>query len=128
MQTDGRWMRDDGMRSLRGDALINALLESRQYTKALIDDLTDAQWRVPKLATINPVLWEIGHVGWFMERWCLRGGGNHPASSLIKDADRLYDSGGTNHADRWTLPLPSRTETLLYVDRVLEAVRDAIER
>ena len=26
----------------------------------------------PRLAIVNPPLWEIGHLGWFQERWCLR--------------------------------------------------------
>src|SRR5512132_486743 len=26
----------------------------------------------PRLAIVNPPLWEIGHVAWFQERWCRR--------------------------------------------------------
>jgi hypothetical protein len=45
------------MRSLGKRALHDALLDSRQYTKSLVDDLSDAQWDVPVLAPINPVRW-----------------------------------------------------------------------
>jgi gamma-glutamyl hercynylcysteine S-oxide synthase len=114
------------MRSLDRRALRQALLESRQYTKAYIDDLSDAQWSVPMLPTINPVLWEIGHVGWFMERWCLRAGGELP--SRLSAADRLYDSSAVAHASRWHLPLPSRTATLRYVGEVLDATLEALEQ
>ena len=45
---------------------------------SLLDDITreldGAQWLGPKLAIVNPPLWELGHVAWFQERWCLRWG------------------------------------------------------
>jgi ergothioneine biosynthesis protein EgtB len=96
----------------------------------LIDDLSDAQWSVPYLATINPVRWEIGHVGWFMERWCLRWRGAERAlgSSRLVDADALYDSSRVAHADRWKLPLPPRSDTLRYVDAVLDDTLEALDR
>jgi iron(II)-dependent oxidoreductase len=118
------------MRTLGKRALHDALLHSRQYTKTLIGDLSDAQWRVPYKPTINPVLWEIGHVGWFMEFWCLRwrGAEREPGPSMLADADRRYDSSKVAHGERWQLPLPSRLETLRYVDDVLQATQDALDR
>ena len=127
MQTRGRRGLDEGMRSLDRQALREALLDARQYTKALVDDLSDAQWDVPILPTINPVAWEIGHVGWFMERWCLRERGLQPGPSRVADADRMYDSSAIAHADRWRLPLPPRPATLRYVDEVLAATLEALE-
>src|SRR5512137_2540165 len=103
MQTDGRWVRGDGMRSLGRRAMRDALLESRQYTKSLVGDLTDAQWDVPLMPLINPVLWEVGHVGWFMERWCLRARGDFIVPALMPEADRLYDSSTVEHGERWRL-------------------------
>ena len=32
----------------------------------------------PMLPIVNPVLWEIGHVGWFHEYWTLRHAGEAP--------------------------------------------------
>ena len=127
MQTRGRRGLDEGMRSLDRQALRVALLDARQYTKALVDDLSDAQWHVPILPTINPVPWEIGHVGWFMERWCLRERGLQPGPPRIADADRMYDSSAIAHEDRWRLPLPSRPATMRYVDEVLAAALEALE-
>lgn len=115
------------MRSLGAQALHAALLQSRQYTKAMIDDLSDAEWNVPRLPTLNPVRWELGHVAWFMERWCLRGA-KAAASARQREADRLYDSSAVAHADRWRLPLPSRADTLLYAANVLEATLEALAR
>lgn len=128
MQTDGRWTRGEAMRSLGGSALRDALLESRQYTKSLVDDLTDAQWDVPVLPVINPVLWEVGHVGWFMERWCLRPRPDGLGPPRMAGADRLYDSSAADHGERWRLPLPPRDATMRYLEDVLEATLEALER
>src|SRR3954471_24407681 len=80
----------------------------------------------PKLAIVNPPLWEIGHVGWFQEKWCLRT--DRPAESLLKDADRLYDSSPVPHDVRWDLPLPSIEHTRSYLQNVLERVLERLER
>ena len=113
-----------GRRALGRRALAEELQDSRQYTKALVDDLSDAQWRVPMLPTINPILWEVGHVGWFMEHWCLRAGSNAP--KLLPNADALYDSSAVAHDTRWGLPLPSRAATLDYIDDVFDATLSAL--
>ena len=38
----------------------------------MVDDLAGERELGPKLAIVNPPRWEIGHVGWFQEFWCLR--------------------------------------------------------
>lgn len=114
------------MRSLGKSALHDALMDSRQYTKSLVDDLSDAQWDVPAHTAINPVLWEVGHVAWFMERWCLRLREDHLDAPRLPGADRLYDSAAVDHAERWRLPLPSRAVTMRYLDDVLDATLDAL--
>jgi len=117
------------MRRLDKRALRTALLDARQYTNAQLDDLDDTQWRVPYLPIINPPLWEYGHVGWFMEHWCLRqqGPGRPLANSLLSDADRWYDSSRVEHATRWSLDLPDRAATARYVREVLERTFEALE-
>ena len=73
------------------------------------------------LAIVNPPRWEVGHVGWFQEFWCLRQQG---AASILPNADSLYNSATVPHDSRWSLPLPSFEETVAYRDRVLERVLD----
>jgi iron(II)-dependent oxidoreductase len=104
------------------------MAEARQYTSALVSDLDDAQWRVPRLQIVNPTLWEVGHVGWFMEYWCLRwrGAGQPPAPSLLEHADRWYDSARVAHDTRWDLDLPSRAATLAYLADVLDATQERL--
>ncbi len=117
------------MRELDRDALAGALHDAREYTNAQLDELDDAQWRVPYLSIINPPLWEYGHVGWFMERWCLRlrdDGSLGP--SLLASADRWYDSSNVPHATRWHLDLPDRRATTRYVAQVLERTQDVLVR
>jgi iron(II)-dependent oxidoreductase len=102
--------------------LIDFVREARQRTCDLFADLTDGQLIGPRLPTVNPLLWEIGHVAWFQEKWVLR----HAAkrNPLRRDGDVLYDSAAVAHDTRWDLPLPSRQKTLHYLqevrDRVLE--------
>lgn len=118
------------MRRLDKRAVRAALLDAREYTNAQLDDLDATQWRVPYLPIINPPLWEYGHVGWFMEHWCLRqrGEGRELAPSLLANADRWYDSGRVAHSTRWTLDLPERTQTTRYLSNVLDATLEALER
>lgn len=101
------------------------LRDSRARTLEFAHQLTGGQLLGPRRAEVNPPLWEIGHVGWFQERWCLRWNGGHAGPSLLRDADALYDSSCVPHDARWDLPLPSLEQTLGYLERVLDA---ALER
>jgi iron(II)-dependent oxidoreductase len=96
------------------------LVDARSRTLRLIEDLSDEQLLGPHLAIVNPLLWEIGHVAWFQEKWVLRHLSG--AGSIMVQADDLYDSAGIPHDTRWSLPLPSRSETLKYMQAVLDRV------
>src|SRR5687767_10853265 len=105
---------------MAADPIEQWLRDARARSLALIEDLTDAELLGPRLAIVNPMRWEIGHVGWFQERWVLRHALGRP--SLRADADALYDSSAVPHDTRWDLPLPSRAETLAYLAAVLADV------
>jgi iron(II)-dependent oxidoreductase len=105
--------------------VIAALKDARRRTLELVSDLTGEQLRVPLLPIINPILWEIGHVAWFQEKWALRHARN--AAPLLESGDSLWDSAAVAHDTRWDLPLPSRTGTLDYMAQVLERVIDRLE-
>jgi len=53
-------------------SLITDLQDARKRTLALLDNLDAQQIIGPKLATVNPLLWEVGHVAYFHELWILR--------------------------------------------------------
>jgi iron(II)-dependent oxidoreductase len=99
--------------------------EARERTLALYAD-RGADLAVPRIRIVNPPLWELGHVAWFQEKWVLRAAlGREP---LRADADALYDSAKVAHATRWDLPLPSRAETVRYLEDVRDAVLEVVER
>src|SRR3990172_12114559 len=100
--------------------LVQMLTDARARTLALVEDLTDEQLIGPCLPMVNPLLWEIGHLAWFQEHWVLRHVGDE--KPLLKNGDSLYDSARVPHDDRWRLPLPSRAETLKYMEQVSDRV------
>jgi len=110
-------------------ALSRQLQSARERTRLLTRDLEGTQLFGPKLPIVNPVLWELGHVAWFQERWCLRLRADESLSeSLLRGADALYDSAAVAHDTRWDLPLPDRSATLDYQDRVLERILAKLAR
>jgi gamma-glutamyl hercynylcysteine S-oxide synthase len=104
------------------DSLHKALLDARDRTLALTSGLDDAQWMGPRLAIVNPILWELGHVAWFQEYWTLRHGRGRAPQLAAGDA--LYDSARVGHDTRWDLPLLPRADVLAYLARTL---RDSLE-
>jgi gamma-glutamyl hercynylcysteine S-oxide synthase len=106
------------------DPLANALRDARARTLLLVQDLDDAHWMGPRLAIVNPFLWEVGHVGWFQEFWTLRHARGRPP--LLANGDALYDSAKVAHDTRWDLPLLSRQDTLAYLETVLGATVEAL--
>lgn len=111
------------------DQLRAALLDARAWTLALYSHLTPTQLQAPYLRIINLPLWEIGHVGWFQEYWCLRQRRDaEPLPSRLKNADRLFDSSRVPHTERWNLPLPGWEDTLRYLDTVLHDTLAALDR
>src|SRR5437899_2650802 len=100
--------------------------DARQRTLEVVADLTDEQLMGPQLRIVNPLLWEIGHVTWFQEKWALRhAGGQAPVRA---DGDSLYDSAAIAHDSRWSLPLPSRADTFAYMTTVRDRVLERIEQ
>jgi iron(II)-dependent oxidoreductase len=102
------------------------LRESRGRTMELIEDLSDEQLRIPQQPYVNPLLWEVGHLSWFSEKFVLREALQQPP--ILVQPDAIYDSGAIPHGTRWELTLPSREDTLAYMaevrDRMVEAVLD----
>ena len=99
--------------------------DARQRTLDLVVDLDDGQLMGPRLAIVNPLLWEIGHLAWFQEKWVLRHArGERP---MREDGDALWDSSAIPHDTRWDLPLPTRQETLAFMARVHDRVLTLLE-
>jgi iron(II)-dependent oxidoreductase len=106
--------------------VVDELHAARSRMRRVADDLGGERKLGPKLAIVNPPLWELGHVGWFQEFWCLRKAGKG-ASSILPNADALYNSATVPHDARWGLPLPSFSDTLSYRDEVLARLLDRLQ-
>jgi len=98
--------------------LIATMREFRARLLGLVTDLDDRQMIGPRLAIVNPPLWEIGHVAWTQEFWALRH--LRQEKPLLENGDRLYNSTDVAHDARWELLLPPRASTLAYMNEVLE--------
>lgn len=100
--------------------LVETMTDARRRTLALIDGLSAEQLIGPKLPTINPLLWEIGHVAWFHEFFILRQ--IYGAEPMLAKGDALYDSIAIEHDVRWDLPMLPLPDMLAYMERVLDAL------
>ena len=112
------------------------LAATRRDLDALAARLRADEWMGPYAPTLNPPLWEYGHIVWFQEHWCLRlkAGVDWRASPLlaplrearVRWADWLYDSSRIPHPARWRAPLPPIEETRAYGAEVLAAVTEKL--
>ena len=127
----------DSFRHARPQQLADALQGARNYTLSLFECLAAAGYdqaqRVPYLATVNPPLWELGHLAWFAEWFILREArSSHPADadggSLLTRGDDWFDSNTVGHRSRWTLDLPSTGALKTYCHEVLDRTLDKLAR
>lgn len=102
------------------------VIDTHTRTMELVEDLTDDQLIGPQLPTVNPLIWEIGHLAWFMERFVLRQACQE--DGILPYADAIWDSSAIPHDTRWRLTLPSRKETLAYMTEVANRVADRVTR
>lgn len=110
-------------------ALRAALQDARDYTLQLYAHLTPGQREFPYLRTVNPPAWEIAHVGWFQEFWCLRfRDGAEALPARFPNADPLLNSAIIPHRERWNRPELSWNVVHDYLARELEDTLDALER
>ena len=112
--------------SIDAATLASWVADARRRSVELYADLADADLSVPYLRSINPPIWELGHIAWFQEQWVLRHALGRPP--IHPDGDALWNSAIIPHAARWTAALPSRGATLEYLDDVRARVLAEIAR
>ena len=110
------------------ETLAAALVDARTRTLcqfAAFEAALGPSLRVPCTPELNPLLWELGHIGWFADWWIARNperAHGLQANPLVArsaarqaqrriNADALYDSSMVEHAQRWQLPLPDADAT-----------------
>jgi iron(II)-dependent oxidoreductase len=112
-------------RLYEGDSLAGALSDARGRALAIYGHLDLSSLDVPCLPVVNPPLWELAHLAWFQEYWCLRGG-DESEPSLLEGSDSLFNSSTVPHDDRWHLPYPPAGRLMQYMRDTLEATQDAL--
>jgi iron(II)-dependent oxidoreductase len=130
------------MRQAGREPLSLALIDARNHTLHLFGQYQRAleadQLAAPLLPTLNPLLWELGHVAWFQERWIgrnlqrARGVQCDPLqarlASIEPNADRWWDSDQVAHDTRWTLNLPGVESCRAYLLDTLESTLELLEK
>ncbi len=107
--------------------LARRLSAARERTLLHACALSGEQLLGPRLASVNPPLWEIAHVAWFQEHWCLRHrAGETAAPSIIGNADAMYNSALAAHDTRWDLPLLAFDAVRRYLDDILQRVLERL--
>ena len=118
------------MRELNNVAALSAALEdARGSMLSLYAHLSPAQLQVPYLKTINPPLWEMAHVGWFQEYWCLRYRKDRVAlASRLRDADTMLNSAIIPHLERWKLHQLTAKSVADYLRSELDDTLNTLEK
>jgi gamma-glutamyl hercynylcysteine S-oxide synthase len=130
------------MRQASKQWLSLALMDARNHTLYLMSHFESAlgadNFVVPRLSELNPPLWELGHIGWFQERWIVRNLQRHQGPrcdpqarkqpSRLALADTWWDSSKVPHASRWELALPDLQSIKSYLLHTLESTLDLLEK
>ena len=126
---------EDETAAIAGDipALREALIRQREYTLALYADLPSTYWEpahFPYLPVVNPPLWELAHIAWFAEYFCVRWQRDDimglATPSILATADSLFNSQTVPHRQRWRNTYPGKNACFDYMQRSLAAVLDAL--
>ncbi len=136
--TSAFWAAGHAARHANAAQLAQLLPEVRRQTLALYAAYARAGMaHVPYAQSLNPPLWELGHVGWFQEYWIGRnqqralGAACPPHThgpSALPQADALYDSGTVEHASRWQLPLLPEADCQQYLAHTLAHTLQCLAR
>jgi gamma-glutamyl hercynylcysteine S-oxide synthase len=108
-----------------GQEIADRLIDTRSREWELMQDLSDEQMLGPSTRIVEPPIWELGHVGWFQDRWILQNLDKRPAVDV--KADQLYDSFNIPNSARWDLYFPSRGQTFKYITGILGQIIQRLE-
>ncbi len=132
------------MRAAGKEPLSLALMDARNHTLRWVSAFSDAlggeDLRLPeslhRMPGFDPLLWTIGHVGWYQESWIARNvqrqrGERCDAAlprlaSVLPGADLYFDPSSTGPAARWLLALPDLQTLRQYLVDTLETTLDLL--
>lgn len=110
--------------TLDAKAIAQCVENARCVTLSLVDDLTDEQLELPYLPTVNPIRWELGHVGFFYDCFLLAELDGVP--TVFEGGNDLFNSFEVDHADRWSFDMLTRSGVLDYLGQIKQRVLDRL--
>ena len=130
------------MRRAGRDLLSVALMDARNHTLHLAGllaaRLEASGFAVPRLPELSPPLWELGHIGWFQERWITRNMQRHRGMacdplaarlpSLEPQADDWWDDALVSRDGRWAPGLRDLAAVKFYLLSTLETSLELLEK
>src|SRR5688572_29369705 len=117
-------------RLYEGGRLGAALRDARARTLGIYAHLDLGSLAVPCIPIVNLPVWELAHIAWFQELWCLRYSreeGGPARVPLEPRADALFDSARVPHGSRWQLEYPPLAKLRANIDDTHEATLEALE-
>jgi iron(II)-dependent oxidoreductase len=113
----------------RGSAAAGRALEAgRTRTLDLVAPLDTPALTRQHSPLMSPIVWDLAHIANYEEQWIARVRGcSSDESGERAGRDHLYDAIRHPRRTRAALPLPSREETLAYLERVRVATRASLD-
>jgi iron(II)-dependent oxidoreductase len=107
---------------------LRAMEAGRTRTLELVAPLSAADLVRQHSPLMSPIVWDLAHVANFEEQWIARAAGRSAdEASERAPRDHLYDAMRHPRRTRAALPLPSRDESLAYLERVRRNTRDSLD-
>ena len=130
------------MRRAGRELLSVALMDARNHSLHLVGQMSGLLEKsgaaVPELPELNPLLWELGHIGWFQEWWIARNMQRQRGrladpqatrlASIETGADTWWSDTQVLPAQRWALDLPDSESTKAYLLGTLETTLELLEK
>jgi gamma-glutamyl hercynylcysteine S-oxide synthase len=103
--------------------LRDALRDADSHTLAMLGAVDAGPVSLqPPRPDCDPLLWSLGHIVWFQEKFGLRSG----ASSQIAGADTLFDPAITRRRARWESDLPDGAKLLAWKSDIRDRLIDSL--
>jgi gamma-glutamyl hercynylcysteine S-oxide synthase len=138
------------VRAAGRDVLSLALMDARNHSLHLVSQMETAfgggdlagqhtaAESPPGSAPISPLLWTLGHIGWFQEWWIARNLQRHRGTaadplavrlaSIEPQGDVWWNPSAVTHDARWKLVLPPPSAIKSYLLATLESTLDLLEK
>ena len=105
---------------------MDALVQARERTLALVAELDDETLHRPLDPIMSPLVWDLGHIAAYEDLWCVHRLAGEPL--LREDLAAVYDAFETPRPARAGIELLRRDEALAYMEAVRERTLRVLEQ